>query len=102
MNCASGKTSYATCSSRPTLPPQTSRPWPGCATRIREALRHGSATTKKVLLQALVAEIRVMGRHQVKPWFRVPNIPTDANTPTSGGVRTLSSEVGGTYPGASL
>ncbi len=61
--------------------------------RVREAMRHGTATTKKALLQALVAEIRVQGRHQVKPWFRVPNIPADTNTPSSGGVRTLSSEV---------
>jgi hypothetical protein len=56
-------------------------------------MRDGTDTTKKALLQALVAEIRVMGRHQVKPWFRVPNIPADTNTPSSGGVRTLSSEV---------
>jgi hypothetical protein len=41
----------------------------------------------------LVAEIRVEGRNAFRPRFRVPNILTDANTPTSGGVRRLSNKV---------
>jgi len=39
---------------------------------IEKALNAGSVPARKALLQALVHEIRVEGRDQVVPWFRVP------------------------------
>ena len=39
---------------------------------IEQALTHGSVPARKGPLQALAHEIRVEGRDDIVPWFRVP------------------------------
>lgn len=40
---------------------------------IQAAIENGTTPTKKALLQALVQEITVEGRHATQPVFRVPD-----------------------------
>ncbi|MHB1987298.1 MAG: recombinase zinc beta ribbon domain-containing protein [Acidimicrobiales bacterium] len=47
----------------------------------RATLANGEAATKKWLLQNLVHDIRVEGRHQIKPYFRPPIGPTTVTNP---------------------
>lgn len=51
---------------------------------VRSVLTEGHARAVKALLQALVVEVRVEGRHAIQPVFRVP----------AGGVRILDRVVG--------
>jgi len=59
--------------------------------RLREAIAEGSPAVVKELLQALVHEIRVEGRHAIRPVFRIPQGKRD-----QGAVRALSRSVGRT------
>jgi site-specific DNA recombinase len=59
--------------------------------RVADAIATGAPETKKALLQALVAEVRVEGRKMVRPFFRVPVTPDPARAPDQQGkVRTPS------------
>ena len=61
---------------------------------IAEAIATGAPETKKALLQALVAQVRVEGRKMVRPFFRVPVTPDLADAPDQQGkVRTPSGSV---------
>jgi hypothetical protein len=61
---------------------------------IAEAIETGAPETKKALLQALVAEVRVEGRKMVRPLFRVPVTPDSADAlDQHGKVRTPSGSV---------
>ena len=57
--------------------------------RVREAIATGSPAVVKELLSVLVHEIRVEGRHVIRPVFRVPHGTGDQNV-----VRALSRSVG--------
>jgi len=57
--------------------------------RVREAIATGSPAIVKELVQALVHEIRVEGRHAIQPVFRVPHGGGDEDA-----VRALSRSVG--------
>ncbi len=48
---------------------------------LAETIRSGEAATKKGLLQNLVHDIRVEGRHNIKPYFRLPIGPTTVTNP---------------------
>ena len=48
---------------------------------LAETIQNGEAATKKGLLQNLVHEIRVEGRHDIKPYFRLPIGPTTVTNP---------------------
>ncbi|GLZ14973.1 hypothetical protein Acsp04_52080 [Actinomadura sp. NBRC 104425] len=41
--------------------------------RIREAVDHGAPAARKALIQSLVHEVHVTGRHHVQPVFRFPS-----------------------------
>jgi site-specific DNA recombinase len=50
---------------------------------IYDIITHGTPQTRKALLQALVYEIKVAGRHHIQPYFRVPttnNVSADPLT----------------------
>jgi site-specific DNA recombinase len=55
----------------------------GLRERLAEAIETGPARTTKGLLQSLVAEIRVEGRHAIRPRFRVPLGPLTTTNPNS-------------------
>jgi site-specific DNA recombinase len=44
--------------------------------RIRDAIKNGDGTVRKVLLQSLVAEVRVESRHRIRTYFRLPTCGT--------------------------
>ena len=56
--------------------PEATEPDPALCTRlhahVRDALNTNNPGTTRQLIQALVHEVRVTGRHRVKPTFRVP------------------------------
>ena len=58
--------------------------------RVQEAVQHGAPAARKALIQSLVHEVRVTGRHHVQPVFRLPSAYLDVDAEK---VRELSGSV---------
>jgi hypothetical protein len=64
-------------------------------TQIGEALAIDDPHAKKALFEALVHEIRVVGRHEIKPYFRIPQrAAEDPREEEEMKVRNLSGSAG--------
>jgi len=73
----------------PTPPLPTEQQIAAVSTKLREALEHGDRAVRKRLLQSVVAEIRVVSRHKIQTYFRVPG----TNNAPEGAVRAPCTRV---------